>query len=51
MKIAILILLIYSIFGVHVSIPICKFRNYNIKISSSNFCVLIATILYSITIF
>ena len=51
MKIAILILLIYSIFGIHITIPIDYIGNREVKICSDNLCVLVALILYCIMIF
>ena len=48
MKIAILVLLIYSVFGIHITIPIGHIGKGNIKICSDNLCVLIAIILYYI---
>ena len=50
MKIAILILLIYSIFGLHITIPIGYIGNREAKICSDNLCVLVALILYCIMI-
>ena len=48
MKIAILILLIYSIFGIHLSLPIGYCGERKLTISTQNVCILIAIILYCI---
>ena len=50
MKIAILILLIYSIFGIHISLPIGYVYERKITISTQNCCILIAIILYCIMV-
>ena len=50
MKIAILILLIYSIFGIHLSLPIGYCGERKLTISTQNICILIAIILYCILI-
>ena len=50
MKIAILILLIYSIFGLHITIPIGYIGERKAKICSDNLCVLVALILYCIMV-
>lgn len=51
MKIIILILLFYSICGVHLTIPFYKKGNVTLSIQTDKICVVIALILYCIMVF
>lgn len=51
MKIAILILLIYSIFGIHLTLTLGEFHGLSITTNTNKFCVLVAIILYCIMVF
>lgn len=51
MKIAILILLIYSLFGIHFTFEIGRFRNYIITFTSDKVVTFIALVLYCIYVF
>ena len=51
MKIAILILLIYSIFGIHITCTLGHINNIPITSGTDRLCTLIAIILYCIMVF
>ena len=51
MKIAILILLIYSIFGIHITCTLGHINNIPITTGTDRLCTLIAIILYCIMVF
>lgn len=51
MKIAILILLFYSLFGVHVTFTLGHFKGYTITTSTSNLVTFAALVLYCIYAF
>lgn len=51
MKIAILILLFYSLFGVHVTFTLGHFKGYTITMSTDKIVSLVALVLYCIYVF
>ena len=51
MKIAILILMAYSVCGIHISFPLFRIKNVVWSICSDKICIVIALVLYCIMIF
>ena len=51
MKIAILILMVYSVCGIHISIPLFHINDVVFKLCSDKICMVIALVLYCIMMF